>query len=179
MEVNTMKKNSTLKKLLAAALSLSMALTLAACTGAGSDSGSSGASGSGGNAAGGSSASAEKTEYKIGLVKYMDHASLDQIEKNVQKELDAKSAELGVTFNYADYTYNGQGDGTTLNQIAAQLVADGVDVVVPIATPAAQVMQSVVTDEGIPIIFAAVSDPVTANLVQDMNAPGGTITGVA
>lgn len=57
----------------------------------------------------------------------MDHASLDQIEKNVQKELDAKSAELGVTFNYADYTYNGQGDGTTLNQIAAQLVADGVD----------------------------------------------------
>lgn len=84
----------------------------------------------------------------------MVHASLDQIEKNVQKELDAKSAELGVTFNYADYTYNGHGDGTTLNQIAAQLVADGVDVVVPIATPAAQVMQSVVTDEDIPIISA-------------------------
>lgn len=39
MEVNTMKKNSTLKKLLAAALSLSLALTLAACTGAGNDSG--------------------------------------------------------------------------------------------------------------------------------------------
>ena len=174
-----MKKNSTLKKLLAAALSLSLALTLAACTGAGNDSGSSGASSSDGTAAGGSSASAAKTEYKIGLVKYMDHASLDQIEKNVQKELDAKSAELGVTFNYADYTYNGQGDGTTLNQIAAQLVADGVDVVVPIATPAAQVMQSVVTDEDIPIIFAAVSDPVTANLVQDMDAPGGTITGVS
>lgn len=179
MEVNTMKKNSTLKKLLAAALSLSLALTLAACTGAGNDSGSSGASSSDGTAAGGSSASAAKTEYKIGLVKYMDHASLDQIEKNVQKELDAKSAELGVTFNYADYTYNGQGDGTTLNQIAAQLVADGVDVIVPIATPAAQVMQSVVTDEDIPIIFAAVSDPVTANLVQDMDAPGGTITGVS
>ena len=179
MDVNTMKKNSTLKKLLAAALSLSLALTLAACTGAGNDSGSSGASSSDGTAAGGSSASAAKTEYKIGLVKYMDHASLDQIEKNVQKELDAKSAELGVTFNYADYTYNGQGDGTTLNQIAAQLVADGVDVVVPIATPAAQVMQSVVTDEDIPIIFAAVSDPVTANLVQDMDAPGGTITGVS
>ena len=159
--------------------SLSLALTLAACTGAGNDSGSSGASSSDGTAAGGSSASAAKTEYKIGLVKYMDHASLDQIEKNVQKELDAKSAELGVTFNYADYTYNGQGDGTTLNQIAAQLVADGVDVVVPIATPAAQVMQSVVTDEDIPIIFAAVSDPVTANLVQDMDAPGGTITGVS
>ena len=108
----------------------------------------------------------------------MDHASLDQIESSVQQELDAKSAELGVTFNYADYTFNGQGDSTTLNQIAAQLVDDGVDVVVPIATPAAQVMQSVVTEKDIPIVFAAVSDPVTAKLVSSMDAPGGTITGV-
>ena len=80
------------------------------------------------------------------------------VAKRVQQELDAKSAELGVNFNYADYTFNGQGDSTTLNQIAAQLVDDGVDVVVPIATPAAQVMQSVVTEKGIPIIFAAVSE---------------------
>ena len=41
------------------------------------------------------------------------------VAKRVQQELDAKSAELGVTFNYADYTFNGQGDSTTLNQIAA------------------------------------------------------------
>ena len=86
----------------------------------------------------------------MGIVKFMDHASLDQIESKVQQELDAKSAELGVNFNYADYTFNGQGDSTTLNQIAAQLVDDGVDVVVPIATPAAQVMQSVVTEKDIP-----------------------------
>ena len=84
-----------------------------------------------------------------------------------------------MNFNYKDYTANGQGDRTTLNQIAAQMVADGVDVVVPIATPAAQAMQSVVVEEGIPVIFAAVSDPVTAKLVDDMDAPGGLITGVS
>ena len=170
-----MKKTNAMKKFLTAALSLAMALSLAACTGAAGGSSSVQQPSTSGNGSG----SVQQTEYKVGLVKYMDHASLDQIEENVMKELDAKSAELGVTFNYADYTYNGQGDGTTLNQIAAQLVADQVDVVVPIATPAAQVMQSVVTDEDIPIIFAAVSDPVTANLVADMDAPGGTITGVS
>lgn len=179
MEVNTMKKNNIVKKITAAALSLSLALSLAlsltACAGAGNSS-----AGSAKSAPGSASASAgDAKEYKVGIVKYMDHASLDQIEKKVQEELDAKSAELGVTFNYADYTYNGQGDGTTLNQIAAQLVDDGVDVVVPIATPAAQVMQTVVSEAGIPIIFAAVSDPVTAKLVDSLDAPGGNITGVS
>ena len=153
------------KKVLSAALAASMALSLAACSGGNNAAGSASASGSAGSA---SQAEGGK-EYKVGIVKFMDHASLDQIESSVQQELDAKSAELGVTFNYADYTFNGQGDSTTLNQIAAQLVDDGVDVVVPIATPAAQVMQSVVTEKDIPIVFAAVSDPVTAKLVSSRN----------
>lgn len=179
-----MKKNNTMKKILTAALSAAMMLSLVAC---GGGAGSSGKPSSSGNASSGQTSTSQtggtssegKKEYKVGIVKFMDHASLDQIEKNIQKELDAKSASMGIEFNYADYTYNGQGDSTTLNQIAAQLVDDKVDVVVPIATPAAQVMQSVVIDEGIPIIFAAVSDPVTAKLVDSMEVPGGSITGVS
>lgn len=180
MEVTTMKKTNIIKKVLTAALSLSMLLSLAACGGGSAPSGSKSSTASGSAPASSASASVEETkEYKVGIVKFMDHASLDQIEKKIQAQLDTKSAELGVNFNYADYTYNGQGDSTTLSQIAAQLVADKVDVVVPIATPAAQVMQSVVTDEGIPIIFAAVSDPVTAKLVDSLEVPGGSITGVS
>lgn len=157
-------KNIQFRKLLTAALATTLTLALTACgekEPAGNDPASSG------------------TVYKVGIVKLMDHASLDQIERKVQAQLDVKSEELGVTFNYQDYTYNGQGDNSTLNQIAAQLVSDGVDVVVPIATPAAQVMQSVVLEEGIPIIFAAVSDPITAKLVDSLEAPGGMITGVS
>lgn len=169
-----MKKN-TLKKIAAAALSLSLALSLAACSG-GADAGKSKSSAS--NSSGGSN-SQSGTTYKVGIVKYMDHASLDQIQENIQKELDAKSQELGVTFDYADYTYNGQGDGTTLTQIAAQLMADDVDIIVPIATPAAQVVQAAIEGTDTPMVFAAVSDPVTAKMVDDMNAPGGNITGVS
>ena len=164
-----------IKKVLSAALAASMALSLAACSGGNNAAGSVSSSGSAGSAA----QTGDGKEYKVGIVKFMDNASLDQIESKVQQELDAKSAELGVNFNYADYTFNGQGDSTTLNQIAAQLVDDGVEVVVPIATSAAQVMQSVVTEKGIPIIFAAVSDPVTAKLVSSMDTPGGNITGVS
>ena len=170
-----MKKQSIFQRATAAALALVMATALVAC--GGNSGGQSSAASSGGNASSTPAPGAE--EFKVGIVKFMDHASLDQIEKMVQQQLDVKGAELGVTFNYADYTYNGQGDATTLSQIAAQLVADGVDVVVPIATPAAQVMQSVVIDAGIPIIFSAVSDPVTAKLVAQLDAPGGMITGVS
>lgn len=170
-----MKKN-TMKKLMALALSAALSLSLAAC---GAKNEPAPAPEEPAQQEQPAEPAPEVKEYKVGIVKFMDHASLDQIDTNIKKELDARSAELGVKFNYEDYSFNGQGDSTTLSQIAAQLVDKQVDVVVPIATPAAQVMQSVVTDEGIPIIFSAISDPVTAKLVDTLEVPGGTITGVS
>lgn len=117
--------------------------------------------------------------YKVGIVKYVDDASLDQIEKSIQQELDAKGQELGVTFDYADYTKNGQADSTTLNQIASDLIADGVDVIVPIATPAAMIMQTATEENKIPVVFSAVSDPVGAGLVASLDAPGANVTGTS
>ena len=122
---------------------------------------------------------ADKTVYKVGIVQYVDDASLNQIEKAIEAELDAKGAELGVTFDYADYTYNGQADSSTLNQIATDLVAEKVDVIIPIATPAAMIMQNATEDNQIPVVFSAVSDPVSAGLVADLNAPGANITGTS
>lgn len=117
--------------------------------------------------------------YKVGIVQYVDDASLNQIQKAIQTELDAKGKELGVTFDYEDYTFNGQADQTTLNQIMADLVADEVDIIVPIATPTAVVAQSATEDNQIPVIFSAISDPVAAGLVESMEAPGANITGVS
>ena len=182
-----MKNSKIIKKIAAAALGLAMIFSFAACGQSSAqpaetkkpETEQSTAAPAPEKTETPNTADSEKTEYKVGIVKFMDHASLDQIEENIQKQLDVLSAELNVTFDYADYTYNGQGDSSTLNQIAAQLIDDGVDVVVPIATPAAQVMQSAVVDEGIPMVFAAVSDPVTAKLVESMEVPGGSITGVS
>ena len=123
--------------------------------------------------------STDKKDYKVGIVLFMDHPSLNQIKDNVASELDKLSGDMGVTFNYQDYTFNGQGDATVLNQIASELISDEVDVIIPIATPAAQVVQAAVEDKGIPVVFSAVSDPVTAKLVSSMETPGANITGTS
>lgn len=170
------------KKLIAGMMSVIMSAALLAGCGASTDT----ATDAGDNTT--TEAAAESTEtataeagaeYKIAIIQYMDHASLNQITKNVEAELDAKGAELGVTFNYADYTFNGEGDATTLNQIAAQVISDEVDAIVCVATPTAQIAQAADEDAGIPIIFSAVTDPVGAGLVASFDAPGANITGTS
>ena len=118
-------------------------------------------------------------EYKVGILQLVDDASLNQIEAALEAELDAKSAEGEDTFIYAGNVYNGQADATTMNQMTAQMIADEVDVIVPIATPAAQIVQSATEDNQIPVVFSAVSDPVGAGLVESMEAPGANITGTS
>lgn len=124
-------------------------------------------------------AGASGKTFKVGIVQYVDDASLNQIEENIESELDKVGQEKGVTFDYADYTYNGQADGTVLQQIASELISDKVDVIIPIATPTAQIMQSATEENKIPVVFAAVSDPVGAKLVSSMDAPGANITGTS
>ncbi len=168
-----MKKRNKMNKLLTLTLSLAMTLSLAACGGGSDSPGKSNPSNSG------AQQSNSGTTYKVGIVKFMDHASLNQIEDSLQAELDKLGGEMGVTFSYADYTACGQGDGSTLQAIAAQMVSDDVDVIVPIATPAVQTTMATTEDTDIPIIFSAVSDPITDGIVADMNAPGGKTTGTS
>lgn len=123
--------------------------------------------------------------YKIGIVQYVDDASLNQIVAAVQAELDKKTEETGIFFDYKNFTYNGQADATTMNQIATDLIASDVDLIIPVATPVAMVMQNATAenarDDGslIPVVFSAVSDPVGAGLVASMDAPGSNITGTS
>ena len=74
--------------------------------------------------------------FKVGIVNYVDHASLNQIVESVESRLDELGAEKGVTFDYADYYANAQADQSNLNQIGADLVGDGVDVIVAVAEAA-------------------------------------------
>ena len=117
--------------------------------------------------------------YKVGIVQFVDDASLNQINSALCEQLDAKGEELGVTFDYADYNFNGQADSTMLNQIAQQLIAEEVDVIIPNATPAAVIMQAATEDCRIPLVFSAVSDPDGAKLVASLEAPGSNVTGTS
>ena len=137
------------KQLIAASMATLMAASLAACGSSAPEATTKAAAES--TAAGTEAApAADSKEYKVGIVLFMDHPSLNQIKDNVASELDRLSDSMGVTFNYADYTFNGQGDASVLNQISSELISDEVDVIIPIATPAAQVVQAAVEDKGIP-----------------------------
>ena len=66
-----------------------------------------------------------------------------------------------------------------LQQIIANFIADQVDLMVGVATPVAMQMQGMTEDNGIPVVFAAVSDPLSAELVASLEAPGANITGTS
>ena len=132
-----------MKKLVTLFLSIFMLVGLSACTS-------------------NSSISTTKT-YKVAIVKQLDHASLDEIANAICEELDAISEKEGITIEYE--VYSGQNDQTTLQQIASQVIADEVDVIIPIATLAAQTV-TVASDGEVPIVFAAISDPESAELTD-------------
>ena len=118
-------------------------------------------------------------DYKVGIIQFVDDASLNQIEQAIEDQLTLRSEEGEDNFIFEGYVYNGQADSTTLMQIAMQLIAEEVDVIVPIATPAAQIVQAATEDYPVPVVFSAVSDPVGAGLVESMEAPGANITGTS
>lgn len=123
------------------------------------------------------SAAADEASFKVGVVKFVDHASLNQIEDSLETRLAEIGEADGVGFEILGY--NGNADGSQLQQIGAELVSEGADVIVAIATPAAQVLQAATEDDNIPIIFSAVTDPVGANLVKSLEEPGGNMTGTS
>ena len=149
-------KKSNMKKFLAVSLSMAMAVSLSACTGAGSAGSSVSNSSSSPDGSGGGES------YKIAVVRQLDHASMNEIQEAIIAELEAKEAELGISIEYGDF--NGNNDPSTLNQIGAQILADGYDAIIPIGTLAAQQMASTAEATQTPVIYGTVSYPEVANL---------------
>ena len=166
--MNMISRRSFLKAAMAASAVSALALT--GCGGAASSTAST-ASGAAASSEAASSAVAGET-FKVGIVNYVDHASLNQIVESVESRLDKLGAEKGVTFDYADYYANAQADQSNLNQIGADLVGDGVDVIVAVATPTAATMLAAVEDTDIPVVYSAVTDPAAAGFDGEENITG-------
>ena len=152
-----------MKKLISVALVLSMAISLLAGCGAAEKPAATENSGA--------------KVYKIGLCNYVKDASLDQIVENVEARLAAIGAEEGVTFEVI--SDNCMADAATMEQIISNFIAEKVDLMIGVATPVAMRMQAMTEDNQIPVIFSAVSDPVSAGLVESLEAPGANVTGTS
>ena len=121
--------------------------------------------------------SEEKTSFKVGICNFVDDASLNQIIQNIRERLGEIEKEKGVTFEIREDNCNL--DGSVMQQIIADFMADDMDLMVGVATPVAMTMQGMTEDNQIPVVFAAFSDPVGAGLVKSLETPGANITGTS
>ena len=140
-----------MKKVICVILSVLMLVSLTACGAAPANNGA-------------------KTEFKVAIVQQLDHSSLNEIRDAIKAQLNTLAEPTNYTITIEEY--NGQNDASVLNQIGADVVSDGFDMIIPIATLAAQCMVTVNEDAGIPIVYAACSDPEGAGLTGMNNVTG-------
>ncbi len=139
----------TMKKLIA--LILALALVCAACV---------------------SLAEGEKKTFKIGICNLVDDASLNQIIANIRERLgEIEGAEFEIDEENCNL------DFSVLEQILSNFIADEKDLIVAVATPVAGMAQTMTEDNQIPVVFAAVSDPVGSKFVESLEKPGSNLTG--
>ena len=148
-------KKTGLKRIAAAGVSLALLASMAAC---GSNNSS--------------SSSASGSALKIGIAQIVSHPSLDAIRQGFK--------DCMGTLGYDNVSYdeeNPEGDQAALTSIANNFKSGNLDLVVAITTPVAQAMAQAIRNR--PIIFAGVTDPVSAGLVTSFDSPGGNLTGTS
>lgn len=111
----------------------------------------------------------------LGITQIVEHPALDASRQGALDELAERGYVEGDNLE-VDFQ-NAQGDTSIAAQIARKFAGDRPDLVLAISTPSAQAAASALQDDT-PIVFTAVTDPLIAKLVSDMDAPGGNITGV-
>ena len=120
-------------------------------------------------------ANAEEKVYKIGICQLSEHVALDAAYEGFVDGLEEAGYVDGENIEI-DYQ-NAQGDQSNCPTIASKLVNDQSDLILAIATPAAQACAN--ATEEIPILVTAVTDPAASGLVEDNTAPGSNISGTS
>ncbi|MEI2299011.1 ABC transporter substrate-binding protein [Ensifer sp. MJa1] len=118
---------------------------------------------------------ARADEVTVAVTAIVEHPALDAARDGVKDALAAAGYKEGENLKFI--YESAQGNPATAAQIARQFAGEGPNVIVPISTPSAQAVVSSTRD--IPVVFTAVSDPLGAQLVKDMDKPGGNVTGLS
>ena len=115
------------------------------------------------------SSEASANAKKVGILQYVQHPALDKANEGFVAAL----TEAGVDVDIEQQ--NAGGEQSAAQTIANKLVNDKKDLILAIATPAAQAVAGVTSD--IPVVITAVTDPAASGLVESNDAPGGNVTG--
>lgn len=148
----------TMKKVLAAGLTVVMALSV--MTGCGKK-----------------EEDSSKKTYELGIIQFAEHGSLDNCRKGFLQGLENEGIKEGENLKI---TYkNSQADTATDNQIASSYASKDLDMICAIATPSAQSAYNAVKDTDIPVVYTAVTSPKAAGFVDKDGNNVGNITGTS
>ena len=115
-------------------------------------------------------------EKSVRITAIVEHPALDAVRQGILDELRQHGYLPGDNLDWE--FQSAQGDTSIAGQIARKFVGDAPDVIVAIATPSAQSVAAAARG-ALPVIFSAVTDPIDARLVSNLEKPGGNITGVS
>ncbi|WP_413336559.1 ABC transporter substrate-binding protein [Brevibacterium sp. GP-SGM9] len=119
----------------------------------------------------GSGDGGEGDSFKIGISQLVQHPALDASSAGFKKAFD----DAGVDVEWDEQ--NAQGEQANATSIAQNFANEDLDLVLAVATPAAQAAAQAITN--IPVLFTAVTDAQEAGLVDTNDSPGGNVTGTS
>ncbi|MFW5730513.1 MAG: ABC transporter substrate-binding protein [Desulfonatronovibrionaceae bacterium] len=123
-----------------------------------------------------SSARAEDL-FRVSVSQFVEHPALDAVLKGFKDVLQ----EAGLHVDYS--VHNAQANTAVTAQIAQQITGEKPDLVLAIATPSAQACAQATKQSPrmaeTPLLFSAITDPVGAGLVDNLDRPGKNITGTS
>jgi putative ABC transport system substrate-binding protein len=127
------------------------------------------------NSNGGAAANADGKSYRVAISQFVEHPSLNAVKEGIVAAL----ADGGIVEgkNLVIDFQNAQADFNNLQPISQKIKEGKPDVAVGIATPSAAALVDEITD--LPVVFAAVTDPLREKLVPSLEAPGGNVTGAS
>lgn len=118
-----------------------------------------------------------ETTYNISVSQFVEHPALDAVLKGFQDYLQEQQVSVKYT------VHNAQANMAIAGQIAGQIMGEDPDLILAIATPTAQAVAQALRKapqmQKTPFLFTAITDPVGAGLVSNLQNPGGNITGVS
>jgi len=122
-------------------------------------------------------AASSAASYRVSVSQFVEHPALDAVLKGFQDYL----AEEGLAATYM--IHNAQANMATAGQIGTQIMGEQPDLILAIATPSAQAVAQAFKKaphmRTTPFLFTAITDPLKAGLVSDLQHPGGNTTGVS
>lgn len=111
---------------------------------------------------------------RVAVATLMTHPALDAVIANMKAELTARGYTEGTKIEYV--VKNANGDSNLAVTIVRELERTKPDVLVAVTTPVAQVAAK---EAKSPLVFSAVTDPVSAGVVASLTSPPPNVTGVS